>query len=215
MPEPEKIVTNYANNSHNARSAEPEKTAPTERPKLEQVTTGEVIKKKTPLGRKLVRAFTGDDVHNVGHYLVVDVLLPAARNTIVDLVTQGVERTIYGEARPRSSSSGGMRTNYDQFSRSSPIRREDPRPPASRSRSSRDFGVVILKNREEAEHVIDQLVETIERFRWATVADLYDLVGQSGNYTDRDWGWDNLRDARIERVREGYLVDLPRPVHID
>lgn len=213
MPDDQMPKTDYAGNSMRAKAQEPEKTEPIARPKLEQVTTGAVVKKKTPLGRKLIKAFTGDDVHSVGRYLVQDVLVPAAKNTVSDLVTQGIERTLFGESRPRSSSSG-MRTNYQSISSGSPIRREDPRP-SPRSRSSRDFGVVILKHSSEAEHVIDQLTETIERFRWATVADLYDLVGQSSNYTDRDWGWDNLRDARIERVREGYLVDLPRPVHID
>ena len=49
----------------------------------------------------------------------------------------------------------------------------------------------------------------------ATVADLYELVGVTGEYTDNKYGWDSLGSASVTRVRGGYLVDLPRTRLLD
>ena len=49
----------------------------------------------------------------------------------------------------------------------------------------------------------------------ATIGDLYDLVGMTGDFTDNKWGWDNLSRASTTRVRDGYILVLPRPVVID
>ena len=48
-----------------------------------------------------------------------------------------------------------------------------------------------------------------------SVADLYDLVGISGNYTDNKYGWTNLRNSDVQRVRDGYLLKLPKALPFD
>ena len=48
-----------------------------------------------------------------------------------------------------------------------------------------------------------------------TVADLYDLVGITDKYTDHKYGWTNLRNAKVERVRDGYMLKLPKVLPID
>ncbi len=55
---------------------------------------------------------------------------------------------------------------------------------------------------------MDQL---IEKYETVSVADLYELLGVEASYTDEKWGWVDLRDAGIRRVRDGYLLDLPKP----
>lgn len=60
--------------------------------------------------------------------------------------------------------------------------------------------------------VLEVLSDLAERYEVATVADLYDAAGLSSDYTDRKWGWTDLRDAQIVRVRTGYLIQLPPPV---
>lgn len=49
-----------------------------------------------------------------------------------------------------------------------------------------------------------------------TVADFYDAVGETSEFTDRNWGWTplELRDAQIQHVRGGYLIGLPSPIPI-
>ena len=52
--------------------------------------------------------------------------------------------------------------------------------------------------------------ELIDTYDVVSVADLYDLVGKSCNYTDNKYGWTNIRNAEPIRVRDGYLLKMPK-----
>ena len=68
-----------------------------------------------------------------------------------------------------------------------------------------------MDNRADAEEVLDSMLATIDKYGIVSVADMYDLVGITGNYTDNKYGWTDLRSARIERERDGgYTINLPR-----
>ena len=58
------------------------------------------------------------------------------------------------------------------------------------------------------------MCEAIETYQMVSVADLYDLVGVTGDYTDNKYGWTNLRNAKVVRVRDGYMIDLPKALPI-
>ena len=56
----------------------------------------------------------------------------------------------------------------------------------------------------------------MEAYGLVRVADFYDLVGVTGNYTDNKYGWTNIRSAEIVRLRDGgYVIKLPRAMQID
>jgi hypothetical protein len=144
--------------------------------------------------------------------LLVDILVPAVRNLLYDTVVGGTGRVIFGQGRGRSRGVVGerassLRTRYDQMSD-----RGEPRRMLSREdRATHNFDDIVLEHRQEADNVIEALAERIDVYRAASVADLYDFVGVTGSYADRNWGWTDLRDARIQQVRAGWLLDLPRP----
>lgn len=207
--------------SKTAREMAEETTAPDlkqqdkeveERVKLKPVVTGKVQERKVPWGRRLMGHFTGDDSRTVANYVGSEVLLPAFKNMVTEAVSQGVERMMFGEVRARSPRSTSY-TPYGQYSKTGPARVE-PREISHRSRSTHDFREVVLQDRAEAEEVLDRLVETIDRYGVATVADYYDLVSISSSWTDQKWGWETLRDARARPVRGGYLIELPRTVQL-
>ena len=208
-------MDNFPNNSHKAKDegAKPDK-------KIEKVIEGEVTRRKKPLGKRFAESMlAGEDAHSVMGFVVMDILLPAAKDMMADAVSQGFERMIYGEVKStsrrgghRPSGSSGY-VSYNRFS--SPSRREDSRPLSRRSRASHDFDEIIIETRVEAEAAIDGLFEIVSKYDAATVADLYELVGVSGNYTDDKWGWTGLRGASVTRVRGGYLLDLPKPEPLD
>ena len=52
--------------------------------------------------------------------------------------------------------------------------------------------------------------EMIEQYDAVRVADLYDLVGITGDYTDNKYGWTNIPNARVVRTRDGYKIEMPR-----
>jgi hypothetical protein len=210
----------FPTNSHKAKAA-PEENTETAK-KIEQVTTGTVVTRKKPLGKRFVETFFGGDTRGVMNYVLVDVLLPAAKDMIADAVSQGIERMIFGEARSTSRRTGirpGGHSGYVSYNRFAPNpqqrQREEPRNISRRSRASHDFDEIILATRVEAVTVIDRLYDIIARYEQATVSDLYELVGVSGNFTDEKYGWTDLRGSEAVRVRDGYLLSLPKPEQLD
>ena len=195
---------------------------PDEVKKVERVTTGDVIRRKPPLGRRFKDMFVSGDAQSVGGYVLMDILLPAIKDTIADMVSQGIERMLFGEARSSSRrtgnrpSSGGY-VSYNRYASSTPWRsgredrREEPRRERVKPRGPHNFDDVILATRAEANEVIDRMFDMVSQYQQVTVADLYELVGISGNFTDVEWGWTDIRGAGVTRINNGYLLDLPRP----
>ena len=190
--------------------------------KVSKVISGEPILRKKSLGRRFRETFlTGEDAQSVFIYLFAEVFVPAAKDTISDMVTQGVDRALYGESRgrpPRSRTVGSQISNsvisYNRISTGN--RREDPRRPVrDQKRAIHSIDDIVLETRIEAQEVLDNMVEIVANYDSASVADLYELCGFSGPYTNEKWGWTDLRGARLARVRDGYLLDLPKPELLD
>ena len=186
--------------------------------KVEKIVANEVIQREKSLTTKFKETFVSGDGRSVTQYVVFEVLIPAAKDTLTDVISLGLEKMLYGESRPssrRGSSLGGRTTyapgyiSYNKYS----TPKEDRRNISRRARSSHDFREIILQTRIEGEQVIDQMFDLISRYEQATVSDLYDLLGIETSYTDHKWGWQgsDLRGARVSKTRNGYLLDLPKP----
>lgn len=211
-----------------SNSRRPSKSAP--RPdkleppkKVEKAIIGEVVVRKKPLGRRFVETFFGGDAHGVGAYLLMDVLIPAVKDLVVDIVTTGAERAIFGDNRAPSRRSGyrpfGAQQSYTQYNRyatASPSQREDRRvqPESRRARNAPNHEEIIFATRAEAQEVLDRLFDLISQYEQATLSELKELVGLTGEWTDENWGWRDIRGTGIVLTRSGYLLDLPRPEYL-
>lgn len=206
----------YPGNSHKSKIPEPVQ----EEKKIERVTEGKVIRKRPSLGKRFSTLFIAGDSDSVMQYVLMDVLLPGARDMVADAATQYVERMIFGESRSTSRRTG-MRASstgvpgyvsYNRFAASNKPSPEAPRMGISaKSRATHNFDQLVLATRPEAEEVIDRLFDLIAKYEQATVADLYELVGETGSFTDQKWGWTDIRGSEVQRVRDGYLLRLPQP----
>lgn len=224
-------------NSHKARNAEEttdesrsKASVKKEEPQLpvkktDKVTTGKVIKRKRGTGAKMKEAFFGEDVQDVGDYVVYDVAIPAAKNLVFDLFKEGllgsIEMVLFGGRTNRRNtyrSGGRSYTSYGDYFKDDgrgrgrdSSRDRDGRRELSRSgRSRHDFDEIIFESRGEAEEVLDRLVDLIIDYGMVAVADFYDAAGISSTFADNDWGWTNLSSANVTRVRGGYLINLPK-----
>jgi hypothetical protein len=179
-----------------------------------KVTKAIVIEKNKPL---LVRLF-GDHMQEVGTYILWDVLLPAAKSTISEIISNGIEMVLYGEPgtkrkgrlhRDRDRSYVSYNSIYDRPGRRS--RQQEEKRDSSRGRSRHNFDDIIIESKSEAEEVLTVLVEAIEMYESCAVADLYEAVGLPTDFTDHKWGWFNLASAYVKRDRYGYSLVLPKP----
>ena len=162
--------------------------------------------------RKLRDVFISEDVKSVKSYILMDVLVPAIKDAIEDIVTNGIRMVLRGETSARKSSSASKisynriydsKINNDRFARDS--------SPSIRY----SYDDIVLESRGEAEDVITRMEEIIEEYGFVRVADLYDLVGITGDYTDNKYGWTSIRSAEPVRVRNGYMLRLPRAVPLN
>lgn len=213
-------MENFPSNSNAPRKRVPAnaKPKPEEKKELTRVVSGSVTQRKKSLGKRIVQAV---DFRSVADYVFLDVMIPAARDMFVDAGEAGLRRMFYpddspgrrGHSRNRGGPHGSRHTPYHRMS--DPRRRDEPRTVSRQARARHDFDEIILENRVEAEEVLDRLFERIEEYGTATVADLYDLVGMTGDYTDNKYGWTGLATASVSRTKGGYVLDLPRPEVLD
>jgi len=173
-----------------------------------------VVAKQKPL---LARIF-GENLREVATYIWWDVLVPAAKSTIADMVSNGIDMIVYGDPnRGRSSrvrrERGRSYVSYNSIYENDryPTRRAERR--SERNRMS--FDDVVLDTREDAEMVLTVLQEAIEQYDSCTVAEFYQAVSLPVEFTDHKWGWKNLSSAYVQRDRVGYILVLPRPIPLD
>lgn len=209
-------MENYKPNSNrfkeSQRAAEVAEAKEREKRVDKPVVTGNVRQKKPSAFSKVAGEFISEDAKNVKSYVWGEVLIPAIKKLISDIVTDGIGILLYGESRH-----SGKRTNADRVSYRSYYDR-DSRPRDSRPSIAPGFTYddIILDSRGEAEDVLDRMYELLDTYQIVRVADLYDLVGIStNNYTINKYGWTNLRNAEVVRVRDGYMIKLPRAIPIE
>src|SRR3954452_22657403 len=142
-----------------ARSTMP---PPEDRPeKLERVTSAEAVQQKRGLGSKFKQTFIGGSAKMAFEYMVVDVVIPAIQDTMIDAFQGGIERLIKGETRRRGTSSGYSNVGHVNYQgMSTParnIRPTGPRPLSQQSRTRQSFDDIIIQSRAEAETVLETM----------------------------------------------------------
>ncbi len=199
----------YKPNSHKYKEdqnrSSPEK-------KVEKVIAGTVKSKKKSEIRKFTDVFISEDIDNVKSYILLDVLIPAIKKAISDIVTNSIDMILYGETGKTKSNSIASKVSYRSYYDGRNGRRDYS---AIRTKISYNYDDIIFDNRGEAEDVLSRMDELISTYGLVSVADLYDLVGVTGNYTDNKYGWTNIRSASVIRVRDGYMLKLPKALPLD
>lgn len=179
--------------------------------RAEKIVDGKVRTKKKSEMSKLADVFVHGDVANVKSYVFMDVLVPAIKKAISDIVTNGVDMILYGETgkRDRRSSS---KVSYARYYDDRDRRRDEP----LRARTRFDFEDIVFDSKGDAEYVREEMNNVIDEYGFVTVADMYDMAGLDQPYTSNKYGWSSIRSAESIRLRDGgYILKLPRPMPID
>lgn len=185
--------------------------------KAERVTQGTVTTRKKSLGRRFFDIFIDENVGDVKTYLVYDVLVPAIKENIADLINSAVGMLFFGEASRRvvrRNNGSNSKINYGGYFNGGT--KTERMPSYGRSRIAHNFDDVVFETRADAELVLDGLMDILQEYKQVSVADLYDLAGKSTEFTDNKYGWIELRGARVVgSPTRGYIIDLPRCVTLE
>ena len=192
---------------------------------VEQVVQDPAKKRKKSIGRQFREVFIGGDTRSVVHYVIFDILVPQAKDMMADAASSGFEKLIFGENRPANRRFGSRptQTNYTNYANRYAVRGNNPvgraerdpqgRPPATPQGHPMDD--ILLASRAEADEIIGRMYDLLAKYETVSVADLYAMVGWSSTHIDYKWGWNNLTGTDTSRVRDGYILVLPRPIPLD
>lgn len=192
------------NNSFAAKQAPVEKKGE-EREGLQKVVSGKVTKKKEGFGTKFREAFLqGESAETIKDYILFDVMVPQIKNTIID----SIEMVLFGKVRTNGER---KKTNGTVYNFNSIYSGNRTSSTTNSGRSPYASGDIILETKQDADDVLEAMLAYLEQFGYVSIAELNDLIGVTGEFTDEKYGWTNLRDARVMRAgRDGYLLKLPR-----
>lgn len=201
----------YKPNSH--KSKEEQKDVTHEK-RVEKVVSGTVKPKRKGDMQKFADVFISEDVSNVKSYILLEVLVPAIKKAISDIVTNGIDMVLYGETGRTRNKSTASKVSYNRCYDRPEDRKRDYNAPAARN--GFDYDDLIFPTRGDAEAVLDAMNEIIAQYQVVSIADLYDLANVSlDNYTANKYGWTDIRGCKPIRVRDGYILKLPRALPLN
>lgn len=201
----------YAPNSHKYK--EEQKNTTTEEKRIRKVVKSPAKTKKNEM-RKIADIFISEDVSNVKNYIFMDVLVPAIKKAVYDIVTNGIDMFLYGGSGKVKNSSSGSRVSYRNYydqKNSGVVRNHE----TNRVHSGFEYEDVVFPSRGDAENAKQQMQDIVARYGIVTVNDLYEMAMLSAPYTSQKYGWMDISNVSVERVRDGYVLKLPRAVPID
>lgn len=177
------------------------------RKKVDRVTTTQVKLKKGSLAKRIMSEFITCDLSTVVDTAITDIIIPYAKDALLDCLHDGVDM-IFGGGQTKRSYRKPTYVDYSSYSEKRSARRDQRRERVQ----GHNFKEIVLSTRAEAENVIESMIDILENEGSVSVADLYSLVGIRSAYTDETYGWTNLKSAIPQRVRDGYILSLPKPI---
>ena len=77
---------------------------------------------------------------------------------------------------------------------------------------------IVFKNRFEADVALDTLRDCFKEFGVVSVSDLYEVAEIKCDHTYDRFGWkdyDAIHNAKVIKVKGGYMIDLPEPIEFE
>lgn len=191
----------YKPNSNKAKEERREAIRP--------VVKGKVRRKKSGGLKKVANILLAEDIEDAKARLISDVVIPAIRQAIHDIFDRGSDLMFFGQDS-RNGKSRASKVSYKDYydSDKKQLERYKTAP------KTLEYNDMIFDSKSEAEEVLFRMDELIELYGSVSVADYYEFVGITGDYSANNYGWTDIRSAHIERVRDsgsyGYTIVFPR-----
>lgn len=189
------------------------KTYKEKREKMQPVIRkDEIISTRKPITKRLADKFLETDIQEAKEYFLRDILIPGIKDTVLDVISMLLTGEGYSSNRRRggySNYSSYGRSNYRSYSSSHRRSRDrEARYEDTHREEKVSYRDIVVRERGDAEEIVDKLHDRIQDRGDATVAELLELVDIPSAYTDNNYGWTRCSQIDIRRVNGGWLIDV-------
>lgn len=183
--------------------------------------------KNKSFGQRFKETFIAEDIHDVGDFILWDVIVPAIGRTINDAICGASNRIFLGGystpqnlERNRGVTTVAPRTGYSSLARTgaNSYRQTETRPIPSRSGNGFHLSEWQPISRPVAEQILSEALDFLDEYQRISVDDYYQIAEKyitfdfKVEYTAQHWGWRNLHSAEIMNVPGGSIIRLPKPI---
>lgn len=220
MPSPDELRKQYPGNSYKQRDSQNDISPSESKPEVKQIAKGKV--RKQSLLKKFTKYIIEDSIESAKEKTLGDIIIPGVKTLIFDTLTDMLDIILFGgngapmgrySASPRSRKSG--QTSYNKFYDDKSNRTGNGGRTMAYRDAPYDPDDIILDTRAQANDVLNELNYIIQKYGQASIANFYDIVGVTGEWTDNRYGWTSLRGAAIKPVRDGFMVILPPTIVLE
>lgn len=201
-------------------------------PNLSAKKVGQVAKTsaivRTNNDSKLSKLINPEDFQKMKEHVGKEVIIPYLKRTFFDAVQEALYMLLYkgqpyGKKGPNAFGSnityGG--TQYNGYFASSSLNQPPKR--ASEEAKEQTLNVkkgpsdLIFPSRADAEDTLIKMDEIISTYGSVSFADLEEMAGVTGDFTDNKYGWKDIRNAKVVRnaLEGGYYIRMPRMIVLD
>ena len=177
--------------------------------------TGKVNVNKEGEGKKFLKLFFTGSFKEALKYAFNNVFVPYTKDAICRTSTNVVNYWVNGDKPSVENRAGANRVSYWRDGGGVRNTYQATSPAPNQTNTIYSTGDIEYEKNGDAEVILKRLQECIDVYHVATVADLYDLSRLKYSYTDHNYGWTDLSNAKVVRNLNGtYSLDLPRAMPI-
>lgn len=183
--------------------------------KVEKVIEGEAKLHKKTLAQKAASFIFEEDIKDVKQFVINEIVKPSVKKLIADIFHNGVDMSMFGTPYGQRPGQNSKASKVSYVSYSSFAKPQGQQQYAYQRQTGRSYDDVSVPTLSEAKTIADRMVELLETYQMASVADYYELCGVNSEFTDCNYGWTDLHDMEIVRDRDGsYIIKMPKAVVI-
>lgn len=191
------------------------------------VKNGSVKARKRTVIERLVTGLVGPHgAKSIVHYIFKEKIVPLMLDGMASAGKTAIDMMRYGEdmepsirqnnqsnfTRNSSNRQGAHPKNYQQAYNGQQARSNNI---VTRKNTIYDYTRVTFMDRDEAMMILDTMVNNVDQYGNVSIADYYDWIDrdEETTFADVNYGWTDLRSARVVAVRGGFDISLP-PVEV-
>lgn len=160
---------------------------------------------------KFMRVFLSEDAKDAWKIIREQKVEPFIKRTFLDFM----EIVIFGSSSRDRGGYGARRyhTSYERYYDDDDRGYSSSRRVANSNRRHRfAYEDCEFDSLDEVVDAIEEITDYLREYKFVSVAKLNNAIGISGDWTDKNWGWNDARDFNWARRGRRYILDFAPPI---